>query len=459
MDFLKYIDKPELINQNVVRHFGRPEIKNHRIYQLILRSTDGKSIILYYLKKERLKKNLRNLLSRIVVGDEKDRQFERVHRDPEIQETFSFSIKGETFAQWSEEIALIFPSESKFIYYSPYDSACVRIVNPDGTITNRRRKRNRKGTLVEHFEYLKDKLRTQGLLTATQRESVPEVLAATDEEQAAAEWLATNIGPPDSVKEHWIKSYPVRKTRLNQNCTVHDYFAELPALKGGQGPELVALDFQRLYPDREDSLFERWDVARTVIINSLEDCRALNGDDLGFFKALPSLAQHNKDAVLLYLLPYIIKPSRKHIGAEKLLSIREKQESFFIHVQTAADIDAALDNQRQICNNSNTTLQPIPIFVGPLVNLKSFYIYINDCIKNPTIYQCQTVLHTIDLTVRIFYALYCEFPARVYSIWTFIKKALYNINSPIDNCSRETVAIIGQISQQILNENRNPNIV
>lgn len=205
-------------------------------------------------------------------------------------------------------------------------------------------------------------------------------------------------------------------------------------------------------------MYEKWDTARNIIISSLHGCKGLSGEDLGYYHALPSLAQHNKDAVLLYLLPYLIKPPRGRVGADKT-SIREKQEAFFIHANTAADIDGALERQRQICAASNTSLQPIPVFVGPLVNLDAFYVYINDSIENPTIYQAPTTLHAIDLTFKIFFALNCSYATRAQSIWIFLQKAFYDINLTTDKCSRDTHALIGRISQLVQgNENNEPNV-
>lgn len=209
-------------------------------------------------------------------------------------------------------------------------------------------------------------------------------------------------------------------------------------------------------------MFDRWEGARNIIDSSLRNCNELDVDDLGYHRALPALAQHNKDAVLLYLLPYLLKLRRTRQGkpAAEKISIREKQEAFFIHTESAADIDRALKRQRQICTAANVPLQPIPVFVGPLVNLEAYYVYVNDDIVEPTIYQAPTALHAVDLSFKIFFALNCAFAPRAHATWLFIQKALYDINLPTDNCSRDTHTLIARIALAATqrNENIDPNI-
>lgn len=48
--------------------------------------------------------------------------------------------------------------------------------------------------------------------------------------------------------------------------------------------------------------------------------------------------------------------------------LKENQETFLIHVKTASDINQAFKRQGQIYIEKGTTLQPIPVIVGPLVN-------------------------------------------------------------------------------------------
>ena len=80
----------------------------------------------------------------------------------------------------------------------------------------------------------------------------------------------------------------------------------------------------------------------------------LTGNDLGYYHSLLSLSEHNKGAVILYLLPYLINPPRgKNIGKR---SIREKQKAFFLHVELRNDLHDAVQRRRNICATEGTTL-------------------------------------------------------------------------------------------------------
>ncbi|KAK0072443.1 hypothetical protein PV325_011363, partial [Microctonus aethiopoides] len=164
------------------------------------------------------------------------------------------------FREWSVEKKPA--NESKFLHYSPYKSVCEEVRDADGTIVFKKRKINTSGALYEHYGYLKIKLRQQHLLEKVRSvEVVPEILRFTVGEQDAVEWLAT----------HHV-------------------------LKGVLGSDLLTWDFNNIYPNREDQFFDRWEMARDVIIDYLQDCKGLTGSDFGLYQALPALAQHNKDA-------------------------------------------------------------------------------------------------------------------------------------------------------------------
>lgn len=89
-------------------------------------------------------------------------------------------ISRELFISWSEDIEKLFPSESKFLHYSPYKSVREEVRGADGTIVFKKRKINTSGALYEHYGYLKTKLRQQHLLEKVQLvEVVPEILRFT----------------------------------------------------------------------------------------------------------------------------------------------------------------------------------------------------------------------------------------------------------------------------------------
>lgn len=158
--------------------------------------------------------------------------------------------------------------------------------------------------------------------------------------------------------------------------------------------------------------YNRSDCSRDTITTALADCTKLKGIDLGYYSALLALGLHDRNSVLLHLLPHLINPPRtkNRVGN---ITISEKQEAFLICAETTANISGALERQRQVCIATGSTLQPVPtVIVGPHVNPETFHVYVNDSLKNPTIYQAESLLHAIALTVIIAFALNCAYTVR-----------------------------------------------
>lgn len=84
-----------------------------------------------------------------------------------------------------------------------------------------------------------------------------------------------------------------------------------------------------------------------------------------------------------------------------------------------------IEQKRQEAIESQETLQPFMILLGPLKNISAIYVIV-DLIK----YQVDSVLEALDLTFKIFFVSHCEFPSASCHIWLFLQKTCYDINVP-----------------------------
>ncbi|KAK0165753.1 hypothetical protein PV328_004248 [Microctonus aethiopoides] len=193
-------------------------------------------------------------------------------------------ITKEQFLTWSQDIEKLFLGETKNLYYTPFRSITIEVVQLDDIVANKKIKINTKGILYEYYEYLRTELKQHNSLDH-------------EEEQRAVERLGTHLGLPDIVKSAWKKSYPSREIILRKGCTITEYFRRFPTLKGALN------DFKRRYPHAESTLYNSWDCARDIIKTALADCTKLKGIDLGYYSALPALGLHNRHSVLFHLLP------------------------------------------------------------------------------------------------------------------------------------------------------------
>ncbi|XP_015118373.1 uncharacterized protein LOC107046306 [Diachasma alloeum] len=319
------------------------------------------------------------------------------------------------------------------------------------------------GLLYEHYHYTKKKLRKKNLLqqVAPRRNApvaAPEVPVGATE---GKEWLNAHTSPEDRVKFNWEISRPARHELLETGCSVHDYYQDLPCLKIQLGVELLLSDFDHLYPNRQNEFFDKWETVRNRVLEELKKCKSIPEADRVLLSA-EDLLQHNLDTLILYLLPALLSnppAKRRRDQAVPKISFREKQDSFILHVETPDNIQPAIERQLGILRAANLTLQPLPVIVGPLANVESIYVYINDTVGNPTIYTVDSILHAIDVTLKIFFALKCSYPVRSSCVWMFLQKAFYDIHRPKDKFSRETLVLIGKISSWLTrnNENEAPN--
>lgn len=280
----------------------------------------------------------------------------------------------------------------------------------------------------------------------------------TEEERLAVEWLSTHVDPQDQVKLMWTRTYNARQRLLKGDYQLHQYYQEFPCLKVALGAELLQSDFNNIHPNHANTFLERWDIVRPLLIELLNDSNDLTLADRGLLEALPNLLAHNQDAVIIYLLPYLVQlsPPKPIRGQRNVkLSIPERREYFLVHAETAADVEASLNRRRNDLHALDLHLQPIIVLVGPLVNLEGVYVYINESIT-PTIYVVNSVVRGIDLTFKSFFALQCSFPERASSLWNFIEKGFFDIELPAGTkCSRKVENIYGQIRHAITPANEN----
>lgn len=103
-------------------------------------------------------------------------------------------------------------------------------------------------------------------------------------------------------------------------------------------------------------------------------------------------------------------------------------------------------NETSNRRSSNTALkqQPIPVIVGPIVQIEASYIIIGN-----KAYECDSLLDSVDKAFKTCYALDCCYPPNSNFLWMFLQKAYYNIDNPGDKVSCFVNALIGEVEEII----------
>lgn len=78
-------------------------------------------------------------------------------------------------------------------------------------------------------------------------------------------WLKNNSAPFSEVRDKWKLTTKYRTNEFPQ--TVSQYFKLYRALEEPLGYLLFEIDFCNLYPDKENLLFDTWDIISPFIYN------------------------------------------------------------------------------------------------------------------------------------------------------------------------------------------------
>lgn len=119
-------------------------------------------------------------------------------------------------------------------------------------------------------------------------------------------------------------------------------------------------------------------------------------------------------------------------------------------LQTEASIEAAVKARKEELRKRDLSLQFLPVFVGILENIESSFVYIDTDIK----YRVDSPMHAIDLALKLFYALDCEYPSDAAHVWLFIQQVGFCIVNPLDRFSSTMNTLKGEIESVFPEKNR-----
>lgn len=106
-------------------------------------------------------------------------------------------------------------------------------------------------------------------------------------------------------------------------------------------------------------------------------------------------------------------------------------------------MEPQLEALRERLRLRGETFQPIPVFVGPLINIDASYVAVNH--NNITLYMVDTPLHAVHLCLETFFALNCEHSESARLIWVFLQKACLDIHLDSDPNNRSVDALLGGV--------------
>lgn len=398
-----------------------------------LDTVEGRRIIEYYNEHQILNEANRQELVLIIIRREANK--------PGNEQ--SLQISSARFQQMTKEIISKFPNEMGHVYYKPYSKE-------SGLAAN--------GKLFAKYENYKKKY----LLRKTKKSGTISQNQCLDSDEDIV-FLKNNILPWERIEKLWKKTFDLRNIEISQSKpTLNEYLKKFPCLRTTNGYQLLEKDFDMKYPDKTGISKENWDEALVKIYEYITEHKKT---DPAVEELLKDYAI-NPNLVTLLILPIIFKVSygRKRNGDRTLIKYTKKEicDFFMIlvpvsiqytnlyfgklltydisHSQTKEEYQLKVAELKKSCAEKKNTFEPVIIIVGTVDKIVSSSIIIDN-----VTYIVADYLRAVDIAFKSFQALNCCYPTVCQTVWSFIQKYIYKINTPYDKNYSAVNKVIDQL--------------
>ncbi|XP_076279767.1 uncharacterized protein LOC143208808 [Lasioglossum baleicum] len=383
------------------------------VEKILLSSRCGRTILNNF-KEKSLPRRVRNDLLELLVDSLMNRS--------------TGQLRSNDFYHLAADIVKVFPKEDIHSYYVPP-------VSKKNSANNK--SRSASGKLVEKYRN-----RMQRLKYFTESEDVKRQLGNQNEPSKgtsevvaqSVEWLQKNNEPWNLVKTHWEVTNRLRKKEFIAGTTekLTNIFNKWRVLHHPEAWNLIKNDFAAWEPDSVISIADQWP---RFIFSLLKVCPIQKNNKIERAKEILAILdridnEDDKAIAQMILLPYMIPP-RGRVRTKKehwKPSMKEAEESFVVHVQTAADIANARSDRIEAMSLRKLTVQPYIIAVGPsLGSIEAFYVSVDE-----VLYKVPTAFDAIDVCFKTFHVFNISYPSESHHLWYLIQRQLYKLETKFD---------------------------
>lgn len=254
----------------------------------------------------------------------------------------------------------------------------------------------------------------------------------TAEVKGAVAWLAHGRSPWPTVLQKWQIAAPTRFRMIfkTEHKFANDYIEAFPVLGHNSGYELLLQDFELMYPTAK-SLFQKWDcfVKKTLSFAKRQikekSCKAI-------LKLCdrPQIERDNVAGVILHILPALKSHHQAQVnGASVKMSIDQARDSYLVTVHTVNDIKRAVTERREKLKSEDGGGQPLIVLVGSSPDaIESAHVSVATLR-----FDCDSVVHAIDVFFKSCQALHVCYPPESEHIWTVLQVGVYEIETTYDS--------------------------
>ncbi|KAF5270171.1 hypothetical protein FQR65_LT05651 [Abscondita terminalis] len=261
-------------------------------------------------------------------------------------------------------------------------------------------------------------------------------------------WLKNNYEPWSEVVSHWKNSFRQRNKYYDENISLEDIYGCFPALRQPAGFDLIDKDFEVLFKDKINLLYNKFDktIENLIVLRKSN----LNDTDkllLDIYQNTENLNDDYKHVLGLSLLVSLI-PCRNRYNLKKKdkeqwkPTLAESREGILIRVDVPGDVQNAIDIKHKKMKDLDLSVQPFIIVEGNASVVNKIYVVINR-----TIYVVPTLLRALDIIFKAFHVFKLRYPVECEHIWMFIQLSIYNIKTKWDNNIPNVIDLVNKVQK------------
>ncbi|XP_026290971.2 uncharacterized protein LOC113215549 [Frankliniella occidentalis] len=338
----------------------------------------------------------------------------------ELEDDFNRQFTRDDYDKIADAIVTLFPAEDKETWYS--------VVQKENSSTIQ-------GRLRYRYYSLRRGLISSQLIQVPQPQAeagvngnLPDL--GDDLQDPSFVWLCHNTSPWTEVRAKWEETRLRRLRFLALNKQLFSYFEKFPAIKENLGWELVAMDGVVEQPNLEVSLRELWSTYSKFLI------KIIRHEKPSFLKGpkFASLSTEQQFVLIILELPNLwkIRTIPKSLESPKSKpcwrpSRPEIASGWVLHVREIAEIQEAINLKKTVLAKYHFQLQPIPVFVGPLTNLRQCFIVLDD-----VRWEFDGPFEAIEAAFKLSFGLGAKYPPEARHIWIYLQRTLFNITTKDD---------------------------
>ncbi|XP_063529323.1 uncharacterized protein LOC134755729 [Cydia strobilella] len=446
-DDLQFIDASKLIGA----------ITGGNLKQILETSSIGKPLI----NKKVLSSSDRKILTALIVEAEVRKLKENT--DP---------IRKETWDTWTSEIIKLFPGETKGVYYNPFRLVDGKAIQASGLIVNRlitvRRKLNAEirsrsrsrnssnsdkssDSSGDQNKRKKSAVKSSNARVRPFPDTFQTISTNQDSEKDTVQWLKHSSSPRELVETKWNSCLHERMAALQEGDHV-SYLSIFPALQCPWGYELLASDFDKIYPEIEGKFEENFPVVKGRLLSLLDEkAQQLTRPDTSIQTVLDLATSGEEQANVATFLAVPLLLKQMHTVPVKGVrkpwnpSRLEVSNAFLSLVPSTSDLQSHFSERKATLQEKKLPVLPYLVAVGACwQDVTQYDLIISEDIR----YTFPSICKAVSNTFKILWALDLPYSKDCAPVWMFIQRSIYVMKSKFDTEGTPMLDLLASVSNR-----------